>query len=710
MVIRKITLHHILTYYGDQSVELPTAGNRTLSVLVGPNNSGKTSIIRALKFWFYGKSGIAGKKDPSTYLSNRAKDETPVGKTLEGWVEITFERQGAKDKEILTLRRTIEAKRSGESRWELKSSELYFHKPGARIPMQSDDEDHYQRMIESMVPRVLFDAFYFKGEPLDGKLLGDVGSIREALGQFLHEDQWEEAEQAAADVRDRLGSKLSKLTAANSELQRKINDESQYEQMLDGQRKALEGEKETIRGLEARQAEETEKLEKLGDEQAARELKTKLAKAEQAHARAQSRFRTADDALLAEISGSQGIPFLAAAVKPVKKILSEMEDDNILPADITPGFVDRVLAKKACICGKAHDTESRSQWEAYKQKTLAADAGEGLRKLLDWVKPAGPLSIEARAHQIGKTVTSILEDRREAIRELNEAEGARKAARAEMELVPVEEIARIGRALNEIAADLKTRDSRLKTISNAVLGTELSLKKVRSEIQDLSKKGGINQKTFKQLSQAKDRADRLHRTLSECRNRLGQYFHRVLQASVSTIYDTKSTDGSKAHINRASLLPSIHVNGQATHELGGGQSQLLALAYVVSLARLRQSMHSQMEELGVRLGKIDDQSFFMDSPFGHMEEHYKKAAVELAPNCARQMVVFVWKEDWDFARPILENQADSIYAIEFLTTEDDLEKVVKPQRKYAFASGNRDLLVPLPRGESFPRSQLIKIK
>jgi hypothetical protein len=117
-----------------------------------------------------------------------------------------------------------------------------------------------------------------------------------------------------------------------------------------------------------------------------------------------------------------------------------------------------------------------------------------------------------------------------------------------------------------------------------------------------------------------------------------------------------------------------------------------------------------MEELGVRLGKIDDQSFFMDSPFGHMEEHYKKAAVELAPNCARQMVVFVWKEDWDFARPILENQADSIYAIEFLTTEDDLEKVVKPQRKYAFASGNRDLLVPLPRGESFPRSQLIKIK
>lgn len=710
MVIRTITLHHILTYYGVQSVELPTSAKGTLSVLVGPNNSGKTSLIRALKFWFYGQSGIARKKDPSTYLSNRAKEETPVGQTLEGWVEITFERQGAKDKEILTLRRTIEAKRSGGNRWEFKSSGLYIHKPGARMPMQSDDEDHYQRMIKSMVPQVLFDAFYFKGEPLDGKLLGDVGSIREALGQFLHEDQWEEAERAAADVRDRLGNKLSKLTAANSELQRKINDESQYEQMLDAQRKALEDEKETIRGLEARQEEETERLEDLGDEKAARELKEKLAKAEQAHARAQNRFKAAEGSLLAEISGSQGIPFLTAAVRPVKKILSEMEDDNILPADITPGFVDRVLEKNACICGKAHDTESRSQWEAYKQKTLEADAGEGLRKLLDWVKPAGPLSIEARAHQIGITVRRILEDRREAILELNEAEATRKAARAEMELVPIEEIARIGKALNQIAADLKTRAGRLKIISTAVSGTELALKKVRSEIQDLSKKGGVNQKTFKQLSQAKDRADRLHRTLLECRNRLGHYFHRVLQASVSKIYDSKSTDGSKAHIHRGTLLPSIHVNGQATQELGGGQSQLLALAYVVSLARLRQSMHAQMEELGVRLGKIDDQSFFMDSPFGHMEEHYKKAAVELVPSCARQMFVFVWKEDWDFVRPLLEELADSIYAIEFMTTEDDLEKVSKSQRKYAFSSGTRELLSALPKGESFPRSQLIKIK
>jgi hypothetical protein len=152
------------------------------------------------------------------------------------------------------------------------------------------------------------------------------------------------------------------------------------------------------------------------------------------------------------------------------------------------------------------------------------------------------------------------------------------------------------------------------------------------------------------------------------------------------------------------------VNGQKTQNLGGGQSQLLALAYVVSLARLRQDMHSQMEKLGVRLGKIDDLSFFMDSPFGNMEKHYKDAAVELVPGCARQVVVLLWKEDWDFARQALEKQADTIYGVQFSTTADNVEKVSKEDRSYGFTTGKQDLILPLPADEEQPFSQFIKVQ
>jgi len=99
MIISRISFQHILTYYGNQTVELPTSGERTLTIVVGPNNSGKTSIIRALKFGFYGEAGLPRKGDLPLFLCNKAKAETPVGKSLLGWVEITFERAENQGKE-----------------------------------------------------------------------------------------------------------------------------------------------------------------------------------------------------------------------------------------------------------------------------------------------------------------------------------------------------------------------------------------------------------------------------------------------------------------------------------------------------------------------------------------------------------------------------------------------------------------------------------
>lgn len=710
MIISRLSFQHILTYYGNQTVELPTTGERTLTIVVGPNNSGKTSIIRALKFWFYGEAGLPRKGDLPLFLCNKAKAETPIGQSLTGWVEVAFERTGLQGKETFCLRRTIEGKRVSDDRWEVRDVRLLHVRGGARPTLDQDEGGRFQRMIESLVPKALFDAFYFKGEPLDGKLLGDVGSIRQALGQFLHEDQWKEAEEAAASIRDDLAKKLSKLTAANADLNRKLSEETQNQTKLDAQKAALQEEEIGLRKAEEAYHQETEKLAKLGDQDAAREVTAQHSRAIQRRDSAKNRLAQADQDILREINQSAGILFLVGAVDPVKAMLAEMEKDNILPADITPGFVDRVLAKPACICGKKHDDDSRAHWEAYRNKTLAADAGEGLRKLLDWVKPRGPLSIQQRADHTTSELRRLMDLRAKAVSELNDSIAAVASAEEAMQAVPLEEIARIGKALQALQAEIRSKTGRVRAIAEGVQKTEITAKRLKEEVQQLSAKSGVDQNAFKRLSAAKDRADRLHKALTFCRGRLDQYFHRVLQASVADFYDSKATDGSKAHIDRQTLLPSIQVKGQKTQNLGGGQSQLLALAYVVSLARLRQDMHNQMEQLGVRLGKIDDLSFLMDSPFGNMEKHYKEAAVQLVPGSARQVILLLWKEEWDFARDFLEKEADRIYAVQFSTSSDDLKKIGQEARTYHFASGQKELIQSLSAEDDQPHSELLRIQ
>lgn len=710
MIIKRLTFRHFLTYHGEQTLELPVDGDSTLTVVVGPNNSGKTSIIRGLKFWFYGEKGLPNGTKPGSLLSNRAKAEVEVGGTLQTWVEICFERDGLNGKESHTLRRTIEAKRVTEDRWDIRSISLWQVGGGARPKIHPDENHKYQRMLESLVPPVLFDAFYFKGEPLDGKLLGDVSSIREALGQFLHEEQWKEAEKATGEIRDSLANKMDSLTSANQALNLKLKEQKQNQEKMEAQQAALDDERQKLEKAQVAYSAATEELAKLGDEEAARELKNRHASARRRADTARATLEKADFDIQREIGQSLGLPFLTGAIEPVRAMLAEMEKENVLPADITPGFVDRVLEKKACICGKPHDEESRAQWEAYRKKTLASDAGEGLRKLLDWVKPTGPLSIVKRSEQTRKELERLLELRKQSAKDLNDAEAEVITVQKDLEKVPLEDLARLGRRLNELQGEIQALTRKCRVIEDAVHETQFISKRLKAEVDDLSSKSGIDQNAFQKLTEARDRADRLLLALKNCRSRLGGYFHRVLQQSVAAFYDSKATDGSKAHIDRQSLLPSILVQGVRTTSLGGGQSQLMALAYVVSLARLRQEMHAQMERLGVRLGKIDDLSFFMDSPLGNMETHYKTAAINLVPGSARQVVVLLWREEWDFARDALEPLADLIQAVRFHSRPEDLKNLSKADRVYRFKSGIQVLIQELPAGDDQPYSIIERIR
>src|SRR5438477_1763460 len=56
MIIREIEFHNFLRFYGTS--KLPLIGQEshpsTLTLILAPNDSGKTSLIRGLEFLFYG--------------------------------------------------------------------------------------------------------------------------------------------------------------------------------------------------------------------------------------------------------------------------------------------------------------------------------------------------------------------------------------------------------------------------------------------------------------------------------------------------------------------------------------------------------------------------------------------------------------------------------------------------------------------------------
>ena len=710
MIIRELTICNLFTYYGPQTLALPADSESALTVVVAPNNSGKTSIIRALKFAFYGERGMPPNSTLANLINNRHKAETPMGGLAQGWVELKIDYPTATG-EIKTvgLRRLVRANRKGESQWRVDPSILGNYLARRAKEFEPDETGVWQNLLNRLVPSALFDAFYFKGEPLDGKVLGDIGKIREALGEFLHEDQWKAAEVAVLSIREQYSALQAEIAKASREFSKKRDELENAREILESQDSAINEKEARLAVITEEEAQAVLKLTKLGNVDQSKIAQEKFNRANTELNRARAELTRVDAALPREIGQSLGLPFLLNAVEPVRNLLAEMERENILPADVSQGFVDRVLQRDRCICGTKHSESTRTEWLEYRKKTLQADVNEGLSKLLNWVKPTGTFSIQERANRTQKNIANLLRDRGRAVVEYNQAERIKDEAEKELEQVPVAEIAKLATTIRELAGEKRSIEKGLDEIRQRRHGYAETVKRLKKELSDIQRESGIDPEVFGKLEKLRSRAHNLHEVLVKCRQRLGQYFRNELERQVKAFYDSVATDGSKAAIDPVSLLPSITVDGHKVANLGGGQSQLLALSYVIALARLRQQMHQEMDGLGVNLGKIDDLSFFMDSPLGNMESHYKTAAVALIPGSARQMVLLLWKEEWEFVQPLLDRQIASIYTVHFHTHPESVAALADEVPIYEIRGQQHRLIHALEAGDNQPYSKLKKI-
>ena len=93
MILGELTLANFLVFYGEQALSFPSDGDQNVTLILANNNTGKTSLIRALKFLFYGsgslfRNSVSGR--PSSLINERAVYETTQGSDVKGFVDLTF--------------------------------------------------------------------------------------------------------------------------------------------------------------------------------------------------------------------------------------------------------------------------------------------------------------------------------------------------------------------------------------------------------------------------------------------------------------------------------------------------------------------------------------------------------------------------------------------------------------------------------------------
>ena len=709
MIIQQLRLCNFLVFPGEQIMDLPTEEDTNIVVVLAPNNTGKTSVIRALKFLFYGHLPDCTPATAFRLINDRTRAEAKVGVEVSGWVEITLEREGGP----LCIRRTIKSRKTGKDQWLEPSLSLCRVIHDAKTRLFAGEEDLLETKLRTLVPETLFDAFYFKGEPLDGKLLGGVGAIRQSLATFLHEDRWEEAEHAVEAVRQGYTRELEKLTEKHTEYNKLLRNEELFRGHMLKEQEQLREKKNALGAAAADFEDVTVRLQELGTGGDGEKLVAQLREHRTALDRAQKTRERADLDIARLVGSSRGIPFLLGALPMARRILAQLQEDNILPADVSERFVNRVLNEPRCVCGRTHDEETRASWTRYREKTLTTDLNRGLSDLMAAVQPDTSQSYERSSATLCAKLQQLADSRALAIKEIQRLDSAVREIEQQLQRSPIEQIQQLGRQLRDLSNKRQQLQGEVTQLEQSVEATQKNLKKMKDEMDRARPSGALALKE-RLLQRGRMRAEKLRLLIHDSREVLSKSFHRILQDSVSEYYDQSAYDGSRARINRVTLLPAIESNGQIHGNLGGGQSQLLALAYIVSLSRLRKGLHAEMQKLRIGFGKLDDQSFFLDSPFNNMTDHYAHAIAKFLNGNAKQVVLLLARHQWNLVKKIIEPVTDRLFVFKYHTLRDKISELKEKDPKledftYEFGGKKIKLVHELPKSEEHPYTTLSPI-
>lgn len=678
MLFSHIQFHNFLTFKGTHTLEFPDpeSTDHALMLVLAPNTAGKTSIIRALRFLFC-DDPLNHPDDPDKLINDGAAAEASPSDTVNGWVQIKVH----SPRGLRTIRRRIETRcvKPGILRFQEKTLEEQQHaRAGDKF---ITDKGEIQRALSLMVPPELFDYFFFEGESLADRLVGGKSSqgIKDGLATLIQDHQWEEAVTSVREIERKIGRDLEKLAGQNKEYQAMVDrlesinvqHARQLEEKASHEVKMAEAEKIYSQcEIDIQELSKGKSFEELN-----KNLNTARAKRDSAS----KAIDDCDKEIARLIGASHGLPFYAEGFDEALQQLEVMRSENLLPADVSEGFVNRILAwpqNKMCICGRSLDPETHADQrkciEDYRERTMAVDLNHALLSLLNSLEAGTARGFRARAEHAAVGLDEAIQKRDQAVLDQKDFQDQVDGLEQQRQQLSVEEIQRLQKRQRD-AHDTRLRCAeQLKSVEIVLKRLEHDRAQLDSEVRGLQRGGVAGQ--IMTLIGTQKMARELADFIEEARIAVKNTFHSKLQDLVSRYYDPVAPDGSKAHVDKASLLPAIRVDGDVRKNIGGAQRQLLVLSHIVSLAQLRKWLHDQLSEIGIAPGRIDEHCFVLDSVFGPVADEFREKCAEFLVGKARQVMVLVASQQWDdTVRTRLERSANKVYRLVRCTGKDDFK-------------------------------------
>lgn len=623
MKFKKITLENFRQFRGNQTIVFSEDKVRNVTVVVGNNGLGKTTLLQSFRWCLYNDIKLENKE---MLYNIEDFQNLKDGEITLSYVEIEIE----KDDEIYTIRRTREyQKKNGQAKClsTLDSKPLVTVKNSTGVTKSTSETD-----IEKLLPQELSPYFFFDGERMknlsenseDGKrdvsnavkgmfglniyekVIGNLDTIEKQYSSKLringyHSKEMIDIQERIVQTEDSINdyerqnrnheAKIQKLESDIQIIDRNLSDSKVIKEMQ-SMRLALEGSIKSIR------------------EQQKREQR-----------------------LILE-NYVKNIPFikLSSRFDEIRQIIRQNEIMmNASIEGISGHAIDQILNRKQCICGQiisVGDSHYNNLVEI--KKYLPPESLSTLLKKMDHQFSQFDFQNIESIQQIELKIDNYYKSTDEFNSAVLELETVNQKIKMASQSASEIERMELNRAeYKESVITLREKKgANLQLIK--MLSKNLANNKVRRN--ELSLLENSNNETLKVIDTTKRVKDKIAMDFKnlemEVRNRLQVRVQNLMNEMLETKREVKIEDGYRFTVK--------DVYGNTA--MGEGYKVVTSFSYIGGILAIAKE---------INLIETDCYPLVMDAPYANLDYTNRKTVNAIIPEIAEQMILFTTDSQWE---------------------------------------------------------------
>lgn len=661
MKLLELELKDFRQYYGKQKIELGNLDDKNITIILGENGEGKTGLFRAVIFCLFGQiyineeeSNISRdrKEKDIIHIVNFNKLEENIGEPVTTYIRLKFEHEGY----IYDLKRSkLEMKDDdGEIICDTPLEvELFITKPDGNIEIKSIVNDmEVQDIISNIMDKKLKDFFLFDGEKIENLTKPKKETreeVKKGILRLLQIDSITASIEILQGLERTQNEKIRKMSS-NTKLNSKQDEKDEIIKKIENQENDIDIIEGNLRSYEQEKEEIEIKLAKDADIQQLMEKRAQKVKEKNEKKRLLLEVKNGAKKFIPE-QGHNIV--LDDYILKTKNFLGQEIIGKKYSSDISIELLEKILKDKTCICGNKFEKESESYeiisdlMKQYSRSELSSFINIFRSRIRDYYDNRQDYmnDMENILEKI-RDVEDEIEELNIELERINDSIDEKSQSEENLKYLKEQHV-EIKKKEEEAKIQLKIAEKTFENLKNEKA-------KLQDEIDKLLKEEASLKVENSKLNYIRDLKNNFEKILAD-------YSHEMrekISSEATYLFKNMISEKDKNLIERIDITDNYEIkvkgwnDSPMTSDISAGQRQVVSLSFVIALAKAASNSNKKMNV-----------PLFMDTPFGRISGENRDNLIRIIPNFTVQWILLMTDTEFTSAEEVQFKRTEKIGSI-----------------------------------------------